>query len=236
MATGVSGRLARGWLPLTWLVVALSTLPWPRRTGAPAAALLARSARCSGAQLPRGILSRLVGRGVAWKGRRLNAAFSIAVAYLSGALPFSVWVGKLALRTDIRGYGDHNPGAFNVFHAGGKGWGVIAILLTASRAGGNANLAGARAGVCVEGWALAAVAIAPVVGHAYSPLLGFHEGAGMAVTFGIWCGLTLWIGPTMLGIALAIGLALFHKPGWAVIIGMAALLTTLLLVAGARPS
>ncbi len=73
VATGVaSGRLARGWLPLTWLVVALSTLPWARRTGAPAAALLTPL----GALLVQlaavwGILSRLVGRGVAWKGRRV---------------------------------------------------------------------------------------------------------------------------------------------------------------------
>ncbi len=158
----------------------------------------------------------------------MNAAFWIALAYLSGALPFSVWVGKLALRTDIRGYGDHNPGAFNVFRAGGKGWGVIAILLDGFKGAIPIWLAVAWGGV--EGWVLAAVAIAPVLGHAYSPLLGFRGGKALAVTFGIWCGLTLWFGPTVLGIALAIGLALFHKPGWAVLFGMAALLAGLLLV------
>jgi glycerol-3-phosphate acyltransferase PlsY len=158
----------------------------------------------------------------------VNAVFWIALAYLSGALPFSVWVGKLALRTDIRGYGDHNPGAFNVFRAGGKGWGVIAILLDGFKGAIPIWLAVAWGGV--EGWVLAAVAIAPVLGHAYSPLLGFRGGKALAVTFGIWCGLTLWFGPTVLGIALAIGLALFRKPGWAVIFGMAALLAGLLLV------
>ena len=73
VATGVArGQLARRWLPLTWLVAVLSTLPWAQRTGAPAAALLTPL----GALLVQlaavwGLISRLLGRGVAWKGRRV---------------------------------------------------------------------------------------------------------------------------------------------------------------------
>lgn len=39
---------------------------------------------------------------------------------LVGAMPFSVWLGKLFLRSDIRRYGDGNPGAVNAWRAGGR--------------------------------------------------------------------------------------------------------------------
>jgi glycerol-3-phosphate acyltransferase PlsY len=32
------------------------------------------------------------------------------ISFLSGALPFSVWIGRLALGRDICAYGDHTPG------------------------------------------------------------------------------------------------------------------------------
>jgi glycerol-3-phosphate acyltransferase PlsY len=39
----------------------------------------------------------------------------ILIAFISGSLPFSYWLGKLLLRVDVRQYGDGKPGAANVF-------------------------------------------------------------------------------------------------------------------------
>ncbi len=150
-----------------------------------------------------------------------NLFFWTALAFLSGALPFSVWVGRLALRTDIRQYGDHNPGASNVMRAGSKFWGGIAILLDGFK--GAIPIWMAVGWGNVVGWPLAIVAIAPVLGHAYSPFLGFRGGKAVAVTFGVWSGLTLWFAPTVLGITLAVALAILVVPGWAVMAGMAVL-------------
>ena len=55
--------------------------------------------------------------------------FWTIVAFLAGSIPFSVWLGRLALRTDIRRYGDHNPGATNVARAGGWQLGALALVL-----------------------------------------------------------------------------------------------------------
>lgn len=148
-----------------------------------------------------------------------------ALAFFSGALPFSVWVGRLVLRTDIRRFGDHNPGASNVMRAGGKVWGFIAILLDGFK--GAIPIWMAIGWGHVTGWPLAIVAIAPVLGHAYSPFLGFRGGKAIAVTFGIWSGLTLWFGPVVLGIGLAVALAILVVPGWAVMAGMAVLAVAL---------
>lgn len=153
--------------------------------------------------------------------------FWIIASFLSGSLPFSVWVGRLALRTDIRRYGDGNPGATNVLRSGGKGWGALALLLDTLKGAIPVGLAYFWAGL--TGWPLAVVAVAPVVGHAFSPLLRFRGGKAVAVTFGIWAGLSLWAGPTILGLALAFWFALLAVDGWAMILAMFSLLAYLLL-------
>jgi glycerol-3-phosphate acyltransferase PlsY len=51
------------------------------------------------------------------------------LGFASGALPFSIWIGQLALNADIRRYWDGNPGATNVLRAGGKGWALLAAVL-----------------------------------------------------------------------------------------------------------
>ena len=154
------------------------------------------------------------------------------VAFLSGSLPLSLWLGKIVLGVDIRDYGDGNPGAANVWRAGGKWWGLLAILLDGFKGLIPVALANFRVGI--EGFWLVAIALAPVFGHTFSPFLHFRGGKALSTTFGIWCGLTLWLGPTVLGLALALGLAVFVVPGWAVLFGTLVLFVAILL-AGADP-
>ncbi len=162
----------------------------------------------------------------------MNVVFWTLVAFISGAIPFSLLVGRFGLHTDIRQYGDGNPGASNVFRAGGKSWGILAILLDGFKGAIPVWLA-IDAGV--EGWGLTAVALAPIYGHAFSPFLKFKGGKALAVTFGVWTGLTLWRAPVVMGFSFAAGLFLLTVEGWAVILGMAALLVYLLLSGAQAP-
>jgi glycerol-3-phosphate acyltransferase PlsY len=152
----------------------------------------------------------------------------IPLAFLSGSLPLSVWLGHYALGVDIRQFGDGNPGAANVWRAGGARWGLTAVLLDFLKGALPVGLA--NFGIGIEGPGLAAVAIAPIAGHAFSPFLGFHGGKALAVTFGIWAGLTVWIVPAILGIFFGIYLALLKPEGWAVMAGILSLLIVLLLI------
>ncbi len=147
------------------------------------------------------------------------------IAFSCGALPLSYWLGRVALHTDIRTYGDGNPGASNVFRAGGKGWGTLAMLLDFAKGALPVGLAHYAVGL--TGWALVAVALAPVLGHAYSPFLGLHGGKALAVTFGIWCGLTLYVVPLVLGAAFAFWLLALRLASRAVLLGMLTLLVFL---------
>lgn len=153
------------------------------------------------------------------------------LAFLCGSLPFSVWIGRLALGADIRQFGDANPGATNVLRAGGKGAAAVALLLDFLKGAIPVGLAHFQGGV--NGWPLAAVAVAPVLGHAFSPFLGLRGGKAVAVTGGVWCGLTGWEGPAIGGLLLGLAYALIAVDGWAVMAALAGLLGYLLLAPAA---
>lgn len=144
------------------------------------------------------------------------------LGFLAGSIPFSVWIGRWVLNADIRQYGDHNPGGSNVIRAGSKIWGVMAILLDALKGAIPVGLAHFTVGLA--GWYLVPVALAPVFGHAFSPILGFKGGKAVAVTFGIWTGLLTYEGPIVLGIFLGLWVWLTAADGWAVILAMASFL------------
>jgi glycerol-3-phosphate acyltransferase PlsY len=93
----------------------------------------------------------------------------------------------------------------------------------------------------VVGWPLIAVALAPILGHAFSPLLNFRGGKAVAVTGGVWSGLTLWEGPTIGGLLLGVAYLLIAVDGWAVLAAVAGLVAYLLItppgwnIVGVRP-
>lgn len=145
----------------------------------------------------------------------------ILLSFGLGALPFSVWVGRLALRTNITDFGDQNPGATNVLRAGGKLWFVVALMLDISKAAAPVGLAYQIFGW--GGWEMWAIAMAPVLGHAFSPFLGFRGGKAVAAAFGVWIGLTLWVIPLLSIIFLGFWFSLQTVSGWAVILTLASI-------------
>lgn len=158
----------------------------------------------------------------------MTALLWTLLAFLCGSLPLSVWLGRLALGVDIRQFGDGNPGAANVWRAGGPFWGVLAILLDAFK--GLIPVALANFYVGLDQWAMVPVTIAPIAGHAFSPFLRFRGGKALAVTFGVWTGLTIWFVPVILGFSLAFWLTFLRPEGWAVLAGSLTLFIALLLL------
>jgi glycerol-3-phosphate acyltransferase PlsY len=149
-----------------------------------------------------------------------------AIGFMAGALPFSVWIGRLALKKEITQFGDANPGATNVLRAGGRGWAALALALDALKAALPISLAYYVVGIA--DWRLVPVALAPVYGHAFSPLLRFHGGKAVAATLGMWIALTLWTVPTLGGFSLLGFTKLVGANGWAVLFANLVILLYLL--------
>ena len=153
--------------------------------------------------------------------------FWTLLAFLCGSVPFSLLVGFWVLKVDVRRYGDGNPGAANVIRAGGWWVGILAVLLDSLK--GAAPVGSAYVVMGVQEWRIVPIAIAPVAGHAFSPWLRFRGGKAIAVTFGIWTGLTLGEVPILLGIFLLLAHFTVAVDGWAVILAMLGLLVWLLI-------
>lgn len=143
------------------------------------------------------------------------------LGFACGSLPFSLWLVRLFKGVDVRGFGDGNPGSANAFKAGGPALGVPALLLDYLKGAAPVWAAVHLGGI--SGWALLTVLAAPVLGHAFSPLLGFRGGKAVAVTFGVWTGLTYWEGPTILGAAFALLYLVQREDAWTTLLGFAVL-------------
>lgn len=155
----------------------------------------------------------------------------ILVGLALGCLPFSFWVGHFFLQKDIRHYGDGNPGATNVFNAGGPVLYVLAILLDAFKATLPVWLA--QVVSHTGGFELALVAIAPLAGNIFTPFLRFQGGTGVAVVYGVWLALLGWTGPVVIAALFGLFFIFIRETPWCVIFGM--LLFTVLLLAFSQP-
>lgn len=156
-----------------------------------------------------------------------------AIAFLAGSVPFSVWIPRLASRADVRRFGDGNPGSANAWKAGGWRIGFPALLLDYLKGAVPVSLAHYTVGL--SGWMLVPVALAPVLGHAFSPFLNFRGGKALAVTFGVWTGLILGTGPLVLGLCFSLFYLFQSNDGWAALLGMLAFLGVLLVLGAGLP-
>ncbi|SFI80931.1 acyl-phosphate glycerol 3-phosphate acyltransferase [Paenibacillus sp. UNC496MF] len=161
------------------------------------------------------------------------------LSFLCGSLMFSYWLGLLA-NHNLRDVGDGNPGAINLWKSAGYSYGLAGIALDFLK--GCAPLFALAASGALAGYGLVLPAAAAILGHMFSPFLRGRGGKAIAVTFGVWSGLTGFAASLAYAVILAALLAgsrLFTrgKPttsaadGFQVVAGML-LLTGYLAVAG----
>ncbi|HTW92056.1 MAG TPA: glycerol-3-phosphate acyltransferase [bacterium] len=144
------------------------------------------------------------------------------MGFYTGSLMFSMWLARLA-GGDVRRVGDGNPGPVNAFRAAGPLVGSLALLLDFLK--GWLPVAAAYWLLGFRGWWLAAVMVAPVLGHAFSPFLRLRGGKAITVTFGVWSGMTLWEAPCLLGAVLALCKLVFRlRDDWSTLVALAFLL------------
>ena len=107
----------------------------------------------------------------------------IIIVYVSSAIPWAYYIGKLRLNSDIRNYGDKNPGTVNVFRAGSITWGFIASFFEITKSGLPINYS-------IDNFTMIIFVIASLFGHGFSPFLKFKGGKSLAVTAGTWLAIT----------------------------------------------
>jgi glycerol-3-phosphate acyltransferase PlsY len=148
-------------------------------------------------------------------------AFPLIVlgAFFLGAVPFSVIVGQVLLGVDVRRYGDGNPGAANVFRAGGRLTGYLAVFLDVAKGFPFVYFAHAAFGLPVTEVVLAG--LAAILGHAFSPFLRGHGGKAIAVTFGVVLAMPDINVPLAFAACIVAGALLIEPDAWAISLGTA---------------
>jgi len=113
----------------------------------------------------------------------------LILAYLMGAIPTSIWIGKVFYKIDIREHGSGNAGASNAIRVFGPAVGILVLVLD--------MLKGFAAVFLVKFYSFVhpgtpeyiniqiILGIAAVLGHIYPVYAGFRGGKGVATVFGV---------------------------------------------------
>ncbi|TBR21586.1 glycerol-3-phosphate acyltransferase [bacterium] len=116
------------------------------------------------------------------------AAGMILASYVSGGVPTGFFLARALKGIDIREHGSGNPGAANVYRVVGPVAGLATLAFDAAKGFAPVFLA-ARFAPEHGGWLPAACGGAAIVGHDWSPFLGFGGGKGVATTAGVFAAL-----------------------------------------------
>ena len=124
------------------------------------------------------------------------SALSIAIGlgYLSGSLPWGLWLGRAMRGVDVRTLGSKNLGATNVYRSLGPAVGVPVLLLDVAK-GALPTWLGPGLAACAAfpggpEWCRLAVAAAAVLGHMFTVFAGFRGGKGVATSAGVLLALS----------------------------------------------
>lgn len=125
-----------------------------------------------------------------------------AGAFLAGAIPTAWLFGKFLKQTDIRRHGSGNVGATNAFRVLGKKAGIAVFVIDFLKGAVPVYLARHSAGPAADLFLW--IGFAAILGHVFTPFLGFKGGKGFATGSGVLCAgvpmLFLWTLPVWVAV------------------------------------
>jgi len=117
----------------------------------------------------------------------------VLLAYLTGAFPSAVWVGKTFYKIDVREFGSGNAGATNTFRVLGKKAGIPVLIMDIFKGWLSVNYISFLTNIPQSAEAVfetqLAFGIAAVIGHLFPIYTGFRGGKGIATLLGLLIGL-----------------------------------------------
>jgi glycerol-3-phosphate acyltransferase PlsY len=154
------------------------------------------------------------------------------LGYLSGSLPFSIWVTRLIKGVDVRDAGSGHATTTNTIRQAGFAPGALVLLLDIAKGFVPVWLALQFTPPPFANYIIPLTAAAAVAGHCWPIFAGFRGGMGLATTGGCLLALSPLAGLLSLGLLILLTLVLHHGARASVITGV--LMAPLLWVAGLR--
>ena len=132
----------------------------------------------------------------------VRIGLAVVAAFLIGAVSWSYIIGKRFYDVDLRHEGSCNLGATNTYRVLGIRAGLAAAVLDVAKGSAAVGLAWVLVppslGQTAHDWALVAATLAAVLGHSYSPYVGFSGGKCDATAAGAVLILTPKVIPILL--------------------------------------
>ena len=129
------------------------------------------------------------------------------LGYLSGSLPFSIWVTRFVKGVDVRDAGSGHATTTNTIRQAGFGWGALVAILDVTKGFLPTFLAIKYSN---NVWVIVLTAVLAVAGHCWPVFAQFRGGMGIA-TFGGALLATNWFSAIIgLGLLLALVLIIHH--------------------------
>jgi acyl phosphate:glycerol-3-phosphate acyltransferase len=115
----------------------------------------------------------------------------VLFAYLVGATPSSLWIGRAVHGVDLRKVGSGNLGATNAYRILGARTAIPVLLLDLTKGWLPVALFPRLAPEAGFGWTIAYGAAA-ILGHVFSFWVSFRGGKGIATSTGVFLALAPW--------------------------------------------
>lgn len=129
------------------------------------------------------------------------------LGYLSGSLPFSVWITRLVKGVDVRNSGSGHATTTNTIRQAGFGWGALVLILDLGKGFLPTWLAAKYSG---ETWVIALTAATAVIGHCWPVFAQFRGGMGLATMGGSLLAVNWFSFVIALGLLIALTLLVHH--------------------------
>jgi acyl phosphate:glycerol-3-phosphate acyltransferase len=150
----------------------------------------------------------------------LLSVFFPLLGYLSGSLPFSVWVTRVAKGVDVRNAGSGHATTTNTIRQAGFGWGALVAILDVAKGFIPTYLALTVGRDAIPPYIVPLTAAFAVVGHCWPLFAQFRGGMGIAA-FGGALLATNWVSAFVgLGLLLALLFTLRHGARAGVLTGI----------------
>jgi glycerol-3-phosphate acyltransferase PlsY len=139
------------------------------------------------------------------------------LGYISGSLPFSIWVTRYVKGVDVRDAGSGHATTTNTIRQAGFAWGALVAILDVAK-GSIPTLLAVR--YMDETWVVALTAALAVAGHCWPVFAQFRGGMGIAPFGGALIAVNWFSALIGLGLLLALLLTLRHGARASVLTGI----------------
>jgi acyl phosphate:glycerol-3-phosphate acyltransferase len=139
------------------------------------------------------------------------------LGYLSGSLPFAIWITRYARNVDVRDAGSGHATTTNTIRQAGFGWGALVLVLDIAKGFLPTYLA---IQYTHNNWVIALTAALAVAGHCWPIFARFRGGMGLATFGGALLAANWFAFVVGMGLLLALTLILRHGARASVLTGI----------------